>query len=236
MKNIIFIYGHLGLGDQIACNGIIRAYTEKYDKVNVFTKPNNLKNVCRMFSDNSKISIISMSEPEVRQFMSISPNNNYLIVGHEKLHKELAKDENGRFDQIFYKMADVPFKDKWNKFYLHRDIESEKDVFYNKLKLKDDEEFIFVHDDKERSIPLNRLSKNIKIIKPDRKDISIFDFLYTIEKAKEVHCIDSSFFNLIDCIQLRSDDQLFFHKYVKIHLVGEGGTPTSKLKWKIIEK
>ena len=74
MKNIIFIYGHLGLGDQIACNGIIRAYTEKYDKVNVFTKPNNLKNVCRMFSDNSKISIISMSEPATAVDLIVDPN------------------------------------------------------------------------------------------------------------------------------------------------------------------
>jgi hypothetical protein len=129
-------------------------------------------------------------------------------------------------------MAKVPFEDKWNKFYLQRDIEKEKDVFYNKLGLTDDTEFIFVHDDKER--PITYKLPNIKIIKPDRKDISIFHFLYTIEKAKQVHVIDSSFFNLIDCIKLRNDEELYFHKYVKIHLVGEGGTPTTKLKWKVL--
>lgn len=231
----IYIYEHLGLGDQIACNGIVRAYAEKYKTVYVFAKPKNSKNVIRMFRDLDNVKIIPMDENHVRQFMKISPDNNYLIVGHEALHKELVRDKNGRFDQIFYSMAQLPFEYKWEKFHFERDIEAEKDVFYNKLGLTDDSEFIFVHDDGERPIPNDRLPSGIKIIRPDRKDISIFDFLYTIEKAKEIHCIDSSFFNLIDCIQLRKDDKLFFHKYVKIHLVGEGGTPTSKLNWTVYE-
>lgn len=230
----IYIYQHLGMGDHIACNGIIRQYVEKYDKVFLFSKPVNSKNVIRLFQDQPSIKVISMNEGDVKQFMKISPQNEYLIIGHEKLHEELRRDPNGRFDQVFYKMANVPFEEKWNSFYFNRNLEEEKRVFYDELKLKDDSEFIFVHDDKERPIPADRLPKGIKIVKPDRRDISIFDFLYTIEKAKEVHCIDSSFLNLIDCMQLRDDENLYFHKYVKLHLVGEGGTPTTKLKWNIL--
>lgn len=232
--NTIYIYEHLGLGDQIACNGIVRFYAEKYDRVYVFSKPKNTKNVMWMFRDNPKIYIMPMEEDQVHQFISISPLNNYLIVGHQKLHEELRRDPNGRFDQIFYKMANVPFEDKWKRFYIGRELEEEKNVYYNKLGLRDDSQFIFVHDDFERPMLPDKLPTDIRIIRPDRKDISIFDFLYTIEKAKEVHCIDSSFFNLIDCIQLRKDENLYFHKYVKIHLVGEGGTPTTKLPWKIL--
>ena len=234
INNSIYLYGHLGLGDMISCNGIIRSYAENYDKVYVFSKPKNTKNVMWMYRDLDNIYTMPMEDSQVTQFMQISPNNNYIIIGHNKLHEELRKDPKGRFDQIFYKMANVPFEDKWNKFYLKRDLEKEKDTYYNKLGLKDNEEFIFVHDDKERPMLPSKLPLGIKIIKPDRQDISIFDFLYTIEKAKEIHVIDSSFFNLIDCLQLRSDDNLFFHKYVKIHLVGEGGTPTTKLNWKVL--
>lgn len=234
MNNSIWIFTHLGLGDMIACNGIIRSYAEQYDKVYVFCKPKNVNNALYMYRDNNKINIVPMEDTQVYQFMNISPQNSYLIVGHSKLHETLRNDPNGRFDQIFYDMAKVPFENKWGMFFLERDLEAEKNVFYNELQLKDGEEFIFVHDDSERQIPNNRLPKNLKIIRPNRKDISIFHFLYTIEKAKEVHCIDSSFLNLIDCIQLRNDDNLFFHKYVKIHLVGEGGTPTTKLKWHIL--
>lgn len=231
--NNIYLYGHLGMGDMIACNGIVRAYAEQYDRVYVFCKPKNVKNVLRMYKDNEKIYTVPMEDSQIKEFMRMF-SNNYLVIGHEKLHEELRKDPNGRFDQIFYKMANVPFEDKWNKFKFERDLEEEKNVFYNKLGLKDNEEFIFVHDDKERQININKLPKGLKIIKPDRMDISLFDFLYTIEKAKEVHVIDSSFFNLIDCIRLRSDNNLYFHKYVKIHLVGEGGTPTTKLSWNVL--
>jgi len=229
----LYIYEHLGLGDQIACNGLVRAKAALYDKVYVFAKPKNTKNVMRMFRDDPKIMTIPMEERDVRQFMQISPQNHYLIIGHEKLHEELARDPKGRFDQVFYKMGNVPFEAKWDLFHLERDLGVEEDVFYNKLGLTDDKEFIFVHDDSDRPMLPDKLPQGVKIIRPDRKDISIFDFLYTIEKAKEVHCIDSSFFNLIDCIQLRQDD-LYFHKYVKIHLVGEGGTPTSKLNWTVL--
>lgn len=234
--NSIWIFNHQGLGDQIACNAIIRSYSEKYDKVYVFSKPKNVKNVMWMFKDNKQIYVVPMEDSQVKQFMQLMPSNNYLVIGHELLHQRLREDSNARFDKVFYEMAKITFEDKWNKFYIERDLEEEKDVFYNKLGLLDNEEFIFVHDDSERPIPYNRLPKNIKIIRPNRQDISIFHFLYTIEKAKEVHAIDSSFLNLIDCMQLRNDDNLFFHKYVKIHLVGEGGTPTLKLNWTILDK
>jgi len=230
----LYIYGHLGMGDMISCNGIVRFYAEQYDRVYVFCKPKYAKNVLWMYRDNLNIHALPMEDNQVQLFMNINPLNEYLIVGHEKLHEELRRDPKGRFDQVFYKMANVPFEDKWNRFYCERVPMMEQDVYYNKLGLKDDSEFIFVHDDRERPIPWDRLPQEIRIIRPDRQDISIFDFLYTIEKAKEVHCIDSSFFNLIDCIQLRKDENLYFHKYVKIHLVGEGGTPTTKLPWKIL--
>ena len=222
------------MGDMISCNGIVRFYAEKYDRVYVFCKPKYTKNVLWMYRDNLNIHVLPMEDSQVQLFMHVNPQHEFLIVGHEKLHEELRRDPNGRFDQVFYKMANVPFEDKWNRFYIQRMPDLELDVYYNKLKLKDDSEFIFVHDDFERSIPQNRLPSDVRIIRPDRQDISIFDFLYTIEKAKEVHCIDSSFLNLIDCIQLRQDQNLYFHKYVKIHLAGEGGTPTTKLPWKIL--
>jgi len=229
----LYIYGHLGMGDMISCNGITRFYAEKYERVYVFCKPKYAKNVLWMYRDNLNIHVLPMEDNQVRLFMNINPLNEYLIIGHEKLHEELRQDPKGRFDQVFYKMAGVPFDDKWNRFHYERIPEMEKDVYYNKLGLKDHSEFIFVHDDRERPIPWDKLPQEIRIIRPDRQDISIFDFLYTIEKAKEVHCIDSSFLNLIDCIQLRQEN-LYFHKYVKIHLVGEGGTPTTKLPWKIL--
>lgn len=234
MENSIYIYQHLGMGDHILCNAIVRTYAEKYNRIYLFVKPQNINNVAYMYRDNEKIKLISMGDMHVRQFINFNPQNNYLIIGHQKLHEELKINGTLTFDEIFYKMANVPFEDKWNKFYFQRDIEKEKDTYYNKLGLKDNENFIFMHDDPKNGRVINEtyISKNDKIIKPiDYLDIGVFDFLYTIEKAKEIHCMDSSFSCLIDTIQLRNDN-LFMHSYVR---KDNSPSPKFKLKWKIIK-
>jgi len=222
MINSIYIYHHLGLGDVIICNAIVRSYAEKYDKVFVFSKPKNLNNTLWMYRDNPEIRIISMEDFEIKQFMKIGSQNNYLIIGHEELFKVLDKGAE-TFDQIFYRMANIPFEDKWNKFFIQRDLEKEKEAFY-KLKLKDGEEYIFIHESPERKIYKNINSK-IKKIFPDNMNLSLFDYLYIIEKAKEVHVMNSSFMNIIDCMQLKNTG-LFYHEYAR-----PGLNATLKLDW-----
>ncbi len=235
MAENIYIYHHLGLGDAIICNAIIRSYAEKYDKVFVFSKPRNTKNTLWMYRDNPRIKIISMEDFEIKQFMKIGSSNKYLIVGHEELFKILDKGLE-TFDQIFYKMSNIPFEDKWNKFYFERDLEKEKNAFYNKLGLKDDEQFLFVHDDPERGRHFKKefIKKGVKVIHPTKhKDIGIFDFIYTIEKAQEVHVMNSSFSCLIDTMQIKTN-KLFYHEYARTDM---GNNPNHKLKlnWIILK-
>jgi len=227
--NSVYIYHHLGLGDHIICNGLVRHFAEQYDKVFLFAKPANTKNILRMYEDNSKIKIISMDDLEVNSFMEISPDNNYLVVGHNKLLQIMNSLENTKtFDEIFYNIANIPFNYKWDKFYIKRDLDKEKDVFYNVLHLKDGENFIFIHESKERPV-IKGISNKIKQIRPDNKEISLYDFLYTIEKAKEVHVMNSSFMNLIDCIKLRNEG-LFYHEYSRPNI-----NAVLKMNWKIIK-
>lgn len=231
--NSIYIYHHLGLGDHILCNGLVRYFAELYERVYLFAKTHNLKNVSYMYRDLQNLKFIPMDNSEVNFFMKVSPNNNYLIIGHEELHKKL-KTENKTFDEIFYEMANLPFEDKWDKFYFQRNLEKEKDVYYNKLKLKDREEYLFVHDDQKtgRLIKSAYLSKKIKIINPaDFKNIGIFDFIYTIEKAREVHVMDSSFSCLIDTMKIQKEN-LFMHFYVR---TDNSPSPKFKLNWTIIK-
>jgi hypothetical protein len=101
MKNSIYIYHHLGMGDAIICNGIVRHYSNIYDKVYVFSKLINLTNCLRMYRDNKKIKIIPMEDYEIREFIKIFPENNYLIIGHEKLHSRI-ETRDIFFDEIFF--------------------------------------------------------------------------------------------------------------------------------------
>jgi len=233
MKSSIFIYHHLGLGDHIICNAIIRYYSQKYDYVYNFVKPQNFQNVYHMYRDLTNLKLITMNMSDIDFFIKVSPNNNYLIVGHQKLHEILKTTNNKTFDEIFYEMARVPFEEKWNRFYFQRDLEKEKEAF-NKIGIKENEEFIFVHDDKnnDRVIDENFINKDLKIIRPaDYKDIRLFDFIHIIENAKEVHCMDSSFSCLIDTMQIKNDN-LFMHLYVR---KDNSPPPKFKLNWKIIK-
>ena len=234
--NNIYIYHHLGLGDHFLCNAIVRIYAEKYHKVYLFCKPKYLENVSFLYRDLNNIKMIPGEMNFVDSFMKFSPNNNYLIIGHTKDYFD--KLNNGiyeSFDKGFYDIVNIPFEEKWNKFYLQRDLESEKNVFYNVLNLKDEEEFLFVHDEpeKNRNFRKEYIEKGFKIINANfYKNIKIYDFLYTIEKAKEVHVMNSSFSCLIDTMQLKTN-KLFLHEYARTDM---GNNPNHKLKlnWTIL--
>jgi len=226
------------MGDHILCNGIVRYYAEKYDRIYLFVKPHNISNVSYMFRDLPSVKFIPMDDAQVKFFMQVTPDNEYLIVGitPEWFHNFDVKKIYETFDVGFYIAANVPFEDKWNKFYIQRDLEKEKDTFYNKLGLKNGDEYLFVHDDPKngRSFKSSYISKETRLIRPvEWKDISLFDFIFTMEKAKQVHVMNSSFMNLIDCMQLKTGE-LFLHSYARTDM-GDNPNPKLKLNWTIIK-
>jgi hypothetical protein len=169
-----------------------------------------------MYRDLSNIRFIALDDADVKFFMNMNPHNKYLIVGHtmdwcNKLNTGVYK----HFDDAFYIAANVPIEDKWNKFYFKRDIEKEKDIYHNKFGLKDGEEYLFIHDDpgRGRHLKPSYIPTGFKIIKSDEhKDVKLFDFIYTIENAKEIHLINSSISTLIDTMQIKTGP-IFIHKY-----------------------
>ena len=219
----LYIYHHLGLGDHLICNSIIRYYSKLYDKIYLFVKNRNLSSVEFMYRDLKNISYIIGDDDNVRTYINNNIKKNFLVIGFVNFTKI-----NINFDEFFYLQSKLNFKNKWTNFHIERDIVSEKKLFdsYNLKK----NEYIFVHDDKIRGyiIEDNLLPKDIKIIKPDIKlNNNFFDYIYIIENAKEIHCIDSSYLNLIDLLQIKND--LYFYKNRR----NDKLTPILKLNWKI---
>jgi len=208
----IYIYHHLGLGDHIIANGMVRTITKKYDKTYLFCKPRNFPNVSFMYRDLPNLKIIVMDDLDVQSFMTINPDNNYVIAGHAPFWRILNSGHNKlTIDEIFYQLAEVPIENKWSEFHVQRDLEREKEVF-KKLGLEEGQKFAFVHDDEKRRITKNLPS--LKIVKPSNREFSLFDFLYTIEQASEIHCINSSFFCVIDCMKIQKEN-MYVHEYVR---------------------
>ena len=81
---MIHIYHHLGLGDHIICNGLVRKIKESHEKVVVFCKTPNYENVSYMFKDDSNIIIKPFDTDElVSQYIQ----TNYLMKLHNNLNK-----------------------------------------------------------------------------------------------------------------------------------------------------
>lgn len=205
MKHKIYmklhIWHHLGLGDHILCNGLVRSYAENNDII-LFVKKRNLTNVKRMFRDLTNIIYIS-GLGEQDQFV-----NHYLDINkYIRLLKVTAADS-ANFDKELYKSGAVPFNYKYSKFYFERDLDKEQELFKQIVGL--DKEYIFIHHTYVNPI---KLKTNLRIINAhDYKDINIFDWGLIIERAKEIHVENSSFLNLID---LAYDIKGTYHSYLR---------------------
>ncbi len=207
----LYIYHHLGLGDHIICNGLIRNiyknYAATFSKIFLFCKDINFGSVSVMYSDLKSLELVKIkNDIEVKKYLKNQYNFKLQKIGFE--FRDL---KNRYFDKDFYKIAGIDFKKRWEDFAVVRDYKRENELF-QKLEIKP-LEYVFLHDDIERKFKINENyinNKNFKIIRPFRTK-TIFDWCTILENAKEIHCIDSSFRLLADSLELNTD-LLFFHQ------------------------
>lgn len=199
----IYIYHHLGLGDHITCHGIVRTYCENYDRVNLFVKEHNYDNVSYMYNDINNLNLIVGNDVDVVKYINDNNIKNVRYIGFN-----LNNWEN--LELQFYRMAGTPIEYKRKKFFINRDLDKEIQIF-NELKLEKNN-YIFLHKG-DYEINHQYITPGLKIVEPKTHDF--FDWIYVIENAKEIHCIDSSFLCLIDNLQLNEDIKLFNHRYVR---------------------
>lgn len=199
----MYIYHHLGLGDHISCHGIVRHYCENESEIKLFVKEHNLQNVKRMYKDIKNLEYIVGDDNFVKDFLRRNQVGKLLKIGFEQLNST----EN--FEYQFYKLAGLPIEYKYSKFYIDRDFEKEKSVFET-LNLEDNN-YLFVHSGGYK-LKDNFFENNIRIVEPI--GYGFFDWMYTIENSKQIHCIDSSFICLIDCMETKNIP-LFNHRYVR---------------------
>lgn len=195
MKNInaeidIIIYHHLGMGDHIVCNGLVR-YIKKINpnqKIGVIVKTSNKKNVERMYDD--ALDIIPIEFKNDQDFINYRIKNNKLNVielGFSKMR--------GNFDSSFYNCANIPFEKRWECWSLRRDPIQEERII-KELNIEGD--YIFVHDSYSGGKFNLNIESKLPQIRPKLLECeqSIFDWIGVMEKAKEVHCVNSSFVHI----------------------------------------
>jgi hypothetical protein len=222
-----YIYQHLGLGDHLICNGLIRELNKKYGDITLFVKPIYLNTLKAMYADISSIFLEPKWDHEVPLFIQNNKikDEDYIKIVHEFLKQDTS------FDRSFYGQMNVDFEKRWSSFYIPRNKEKEGELYTLLVKNKD---YMFIHTDPSRGFGLKNIPVEYQQIIPSMGITeNIFDYCEIIEKAKEVHCYPGSFLFLIDSIP--TIGKLSLHMYVRrsqIHPIIE--IPVLKKEWNII--
>jgi len=187
----IFIHQHLGLGDHIVCNGLTREIMNQESDADYFFMPvkfHNLSTVAKMYSDDKRITLLPVQGDwnEIYNLPQVKFCSKIYLVGHYKTRKD--------WDISFYDSIGIPFEKRWTSFKIDRDYETEKTI-ENQLN-PDGEPFILIHDTASWGTCPLETRKDLKIIRVTPITGSLTDWCGLIEKAEEVHCIDSSFIHL----------------------------------------
>lgn len=236
MISSILLYHHLGLGDHIMCHGIVREYCKKYEKVAIFCLPHNYPSVSSMYRDLTNLTIIEcgydspkkFTDQKVSQFEKLNYDE-IKIIGYQ----DLNKNSDTPLEMQFYQLAGIPFNKKWDSFYIKRDFEKEQSLF-ERVSPRGD--YAFVHEDIPRGFTINKklINKDCAVLVADQSHTdNIIDYCTVIEKAKEIHVIDSCFMFLIDFLPYSNPGQkLFIHRYSREN--HEWLLPILKKDWHII--
>lgn len=209
-----YVYHHLGLGDHIICNGMVRYFCDKYKFIYLFCYEHYADNIKFMFRDIDNLKVLPFkSEHDIKNLITNEQNirNNLIRIGFENLLS--LPDNIITFDQAFYYLADLSFDIRYNKFYINRDLIKEEAV-YKELN-PNNEKYIFVVDDQARNFLIDRakINSDFKLIE-NNVNFGIFDYFKILENAEEIHCMQTGFMDLI-CSIILPKPKIYRHKYVR---------------------
>lgn len=193
---MIYIHHHLGLGDHIVCNGLVRALYEQHGEVTLAVKNHNYPSVKQLYRDLENMHFHKVtSDAECIAEYKKQP---FIRVGFENCRSDWEKS--------FYDQLGLDYSVRFSKFFIDRDFKREQ-ALEEKLNLP--EEFAFCNSSASTGKKEISFRTDLTIIKLEPLTDSIFDWIGVLEKATEIHTIDSSVFQIVK--QLPVTGKKFFY-------------------------
>ena len=235
---------HLGLGDHIICNGLLRKLRKKFDTIYMPVKQHNTHSVRDLFRDDPGIEIIPVKgDADAKNKQSLFAPHVDEIIGVGNFGQGFLQNCQS-FDESFYLQCGIAFKERWASFFYKRDLEKEEELYHE---LASDDPYIFVHDDLQRDyiIEAKHFPADIPVIRPlhrfgEDSLSTLFHYGKIIEGATEIHCIDSSFACYIEHLNTKKVKKMVLHRYIKqqkeLQTTNKNHPffPQYKKKWEII--
>lgn len=202
IKEKLCIFHHLQIGDSIICNGLVNFYSEKY-QVHLPVRKHYWKTIECLYRDNSNVILF----PIENEYIDVA---NYckkekisiLKLGHVK---EINLKN---FDRFFYKQANLDYSIRYSHFKLPENILN-SDLLYDKL-VDINENYCLIHcESSDENFYLNIETNLQKIYISKTTCENLLEISKLIKNATEIHCVDSSVFNLVESYDVKA--KLFFH-------------------------
>jgi len=213
-----YVCHHLGLGDHISCNAIVRIISKKYKdyKIYVFCKEKYYKLISFMYRDDNRIKAYPINtknnldheyfEEAQNVIKKKKKEDKSLIIGFdnfEEVYKKYYKKSNPiSYDMVMYKQLNINYNKRFKDCFWKRDRFEENRVYKKLVKKKN---YAFVHDEPSNgySIDLKFVSRGMQIIKNDNTE-NLFHMAKVIENAKEIHLMESSLRNMSETLNIKT--------------------------------
>ncbi len=224
---------HNKLGDNVICNGLVREYCKHYSQVGIFCIPKYKKSVSFMFRDLPNLYIEVVKDHRRKQYFRFL-HALWLTRRHYNEVKTIYNNtETGILaERQFYGLAGVPHEKKWSSFYVERDPVRERE-FFNRV--VPSQPYIFIHNDAIYGAGIDpaKMPQMAQVRAEPKLTDNIFDYCGVIERADEIHVVDSVFMFLVDCLPYDNPTQkLFVHRYARQN--PPWNLPVLKKKWTIL--
>jgi len=206
--NDLLLLGHLGLGDHLVTNAIVRHLAQS-NNVTILVKHHNQASVDFMFRDLLNVETFGVADDdEARAAENEARTQGYSVFGLGRFGLPPFSSET--WDRDFYRQAGIPFEACWNGFKVADQPSRELEIPKG--------DYIFIHENKETGCIMNRkrLPKKLKIISADRKRTdNIFDWWGIIKNAREIHVMESCFAILVDHTPSLKAQRVAVHDYMR---------------------
>ncbi|AGE51386.1 hypothetical protein PBCVCviKI_079R [Paramecium bursaria Chlorella virus CviKI] len=207
-KQEIIIFPHLGLGDFLCCMSAFRIYAEQF-KVHLIIKAEYEDKIKFLLSDITDIEYIIVHNDRY-QDLKFDKGIPVIGIGQHRTGQTIKVRD---FPGVFYSDFNLPKEAMHEKFYYIRDMFEENKV-YEKI-IKDHPEYVVIHDDPTRGLVVDesKIPEGIYRVYLGRehKDIPMIYSKKLLERAKEIHCIDSSFLWFVGMNQIKTKKVLHSH-------------------------
>lgn len=220
----IYVAALLGVGDAIVIKPLLKMWTSHYSKIYWPAIPDNLETVKSLFSDLANVEVLCRpDEPWEQAWLEQNP---LPVLNLRKVTRETPVSySNGvscnvavHWDRQIYDYFDVRFSMRYSGWSAPFEAARAQSL-YHKLNPAD-EPYVLWHSGTSylQSIAIDlaswRKSQNLpdlKIIPVTPQTDNLLDWHQLIVGAKEIHCVPSSMFCLVDSLHKQTDAQLFYH-------------------------